>query len=91
MPRAALIDAAGEGADAGDDAGGDAGELAGGAGGDAGGVAVPGAGAEVASVAADGDPLPPQEATPAISNARVTRRTVDAAFSAFDILFPSCC
>jgi hypothetical protein len=89
MPRAALIAAAREGADAGEEAGDDAGELAGGVAGDgAGGVALPGAGGVVASVAGDGDPLPPQEATPAISIAMASRRTVDVALNALDISFP---
>ncbi|HEX6705549.1 MAG TPA: hypothetical protein VF169_12375 [Albitalea sp.] len=96
-PRAALIAAAREGADAGEAAGGDAGGLAGGvagddagelAGGDAGGVALPGAGADVAPVAGDGDPLPPQEATPVINIAMASRRTVDAPLNASDISLP---
>jgi hypothetical protein len=59
-----------------------------GAGGVAGGVALPVAGGDVASVAGDGDPLPPQEATPAISIAMASRRTVDAALNALDISLP---
>jgi len=90
MPMAALIAAAREGADAGEDAGGDAGELAGGVagGGAGGGVALPGAGGDVASVAVDGDPLPPQETTPTASIAMASRRTVDAALNALDISLP---
>ncbi|WP_310344778.1 hypothetical protein [Pelomonas aquatica] len=70
-----MIDAADEGDDAGAEAGVEAG-------GDAG----PGDGGDVASVAGDGDPLPPQEATPATSKASAIQRAVDAAFKAVGIL-----
>jgi hypothetical protein len=78
-PRAALIAAA-------DEDEGAAGDGAGDGDGDAGEGAGPGDGVGAPPASGDGDPLPPQEATPAIRRASASRRAVEAAFRAVGIL-----
>jgi len=57
-------------------------------GGDAGGEAGPGEGADVVASLPGDDPLPPQEATPAISKTSETRRAADAAWRAVGTSVP---